>query len=384
MAWNEPGGNRKQQDPWGGNKQPPLDIKKLWQKLLTTIKQQPLLTPKHGKGPKQNDSLFSRYGHYIIPVILIGGWVIAGITVVDSGEQAVVLQFGKYAKTLGPGMHWVPAIIDDVRTVSQQQITSLNLSGTVRTSDNQILAITLNVQYHVGDPRLYLFTTADPAQMLEDAVSITVHQVLGSQTAEQLLTAQNQELNQALIQGLSQQLASLNAGLVITDITIQSLDVPAAVVDARTDALKAQQNSQLVIKQAQDNAAQTSAQAQAQAQQLLSEAQAYQQKVVLQAQGETARYLALLPEYEQNPQVTRQRLYVATMQHILSKTNKVFVDAAENSHVQVNFPVAMSQNANKVDATSTTTAQASNNKTASANTDNEDSSPITGYGADSY
>lgn len=384
MAWNEPGGNRKQQDPWGGGKQQPPDIKKLWQQLINAIKQQSLVTSKQSKGLKPGNSLLSRYGHYVIPVILIGGWLITGITVVDSGEQAVVLQLGKYATTLGPGMHWVPPIIDDVRTVPQQQITSLNLTGTVRTSDNQMLAITLNVQYHIGDPRTYLFATADPTQMLEDAVSITVHQVLGMQTAEQLLTAQNQALNQALTQGLSQQLANLKTGLVTTDITIQSLDVPAAVVDARTDALKAQQNSQLVIKQAQENASQTSAQAQAQAQQLLSEAQAYQQKVVLQAQGETARYLALLPEYEQNPQVTRQRLYVSTMQHILSKTNKVFVDASESSHVQVNFPLAMNQPTGKTDAASTPAEPTDSNKTTSNIVDNDESSPLVGYGSDSY
>jgi membrane protease subunit HflK len=342
MAWNEPGGNQDNQNPWGrGNKPASSDFQKFLQEFKKHLQQLGGKPPQKSPAKWQKLRQFlSSYGHYAIPGVLLAVWLLAGITMVDSGEQAVVLKLGKFNRTLNSGIHWVPPLLEKVYTIPQQQINAVTFTGNVVTGDEQVLAFALNVQYRIADPKAYLFAVADPEQSLEDAVASSIYQVMSKQTTTDLLADAKQELNQQLLVTLNNSLKSMNPGFVVTDISIQSLDVPAAVTDARTDALKAQQDSQQVVNQAQDNASQLLTQAQAQAQQLMSDAKAYQQKVVLKAQGDTVRYLALLPEYQQNPQVTRERLYVETMQHILGKVTKVLVDVPTNSHVQINVPLA--------------------------------------------
>lgn len=341
MAWNEPGGNQNKQNPWGRNNKPSSSD---FQKLLQTVKKQwrqwsnkPI--PTKSSGGNKFHYFSSRYGHYAIPAIVLLVWLLAGITIVDTGEQAVVLKLGKFYRTLDAGVHWTPAIFEKVYAIPQQQINAVTFTGNALTSDKQVLTFTLNVQYRIANPKAYLFAVADSEQSLEDAVASSIVKVMGQEPANTLLTQSKQMINQSLVATVNTMLGRVNPGFIVTDVSLQSLDVPASVTDARADASKAEQDSQQVLNQASDHASQLLSQARAKGELLMSDAKAYQQKVVLKAQGDTARYLALLPEYEQNPQVTRERLYIATMQPVLTSVTKVFVDVSAASRVQVNVPL---------------------------------------------
>lgn len=382
MTWNKPGGNQDNQNPWGGGgKKPnnPVDFQKFLQDFKKHLQQ--LSGKTSPKGPLKFQKFrywFSNYGHYAIPATVITVFLLWGITIVDSGEQAVVLKLGKFNRTLNPGIHWVPPLLEKVLTIRQQQINAVTYSGNVITADNAVLTFAVNIQYRIADPKTYLFSVADPSQRLEDAVATSIDQVISKQSADALLNHTKQELNQQLLKTLTQQLNIVDAGFNITDVSVQSLEVPAAVSDAHNDVKQAQQDSQLVTTQAKESAAQIITQAQAQIEQLLSEAKAYQQKVVLKAQSDTARYLALLPEYQQNPTVTRERLYVETMQQVLGKVSKIFVDAPNNSNIQLNLPSA----AMPVTMNSPASAKNTSDESIDTSSQKNNTEAITSYGSD--
>ncbi len=383
MAWNEPGGNQNKPDPWGGGKKPtPPDLNVIWQELKKKWQQFRGRLPKK-PGPRWGrlGVFISRYGHYAFPALLLVIWLATGITSVDIGEEAVVLQLGKYHKTLGAGMHWVPPLVDKTYIVDKQQINTINLSGNLVTNDKQVLVITLNVQYRIANAQAYLFAMADPVQSLEDAIASVTNQTIGRQTAAALLSESHQTLSTQLTTGLNQSLPAQLDGLVITDVSVQALNVPSAVADAHSNVLKAQQDNQQVIQSAKESASQTLSQMQIRTQRLLADARAYQQKVVIKAEGNTARYLALLPEYQQNPSATRNRLYVDSMQNVLSKMTKIFVDVPANSGLQITIPPLPAQPGTEKSAilemsnTQTNTAEEEADETESTTTEK-----IPGYG----
>lgn len=382
MAWNEPGGNQDNQNPWGRGNKPDStsDFQKFLQEFKKHLQQLSAKAPQKGPVKFQKiRQLLTNYGHYVVPAVIVGGWILAGITVVDSGQQAVVLKLGKFDRTLKAGIHWSPPLVEKVLVIPQQQINAVPYTGSVLTQDNDVITFTINVQYHIADPKIYLFNVADPAQRLQDAVAASIYQVISKQSINNLLDNPKQDLNQELMSALTNQLQIVSPGVKITDVSIQSLDVPAAVTDAYTDSKQAAQDSQLVIKQANDSAAQVMSQVKAQVAQQMSEAKAYQQKVVLKAQSDTVRYLALLPEYQQNPQVTRERLYIDTMQHVLNKVTKVIVDVPSNGQVQVNLPLTTLPS-NTMPATVTAAPSAGSATTAAGA--QRDTDGIAGYGSD--
>ncbi|NNM59856.1 MAG: FtsH protease activity modulator HflK [Legionellales bacterium] len=384
MAWNEPGGNQDKQNPWGRNNKPSSAD---FQKLLQAIKKQwrqfgNKSAPSPSGGGQKLRYFFSQYGHYAIPAVVLLVWLLVGITIVDTGEQAVVLKLGKFYRTLEAGVHWAPPLVEKVYTIPQQQINAVTFTGNVLTHDKQVLVFTLNVQYRIANPKAYLFAVADPEQSLEDAVASSVVQVMGQVAANDLLTESKQVLNQELVAMVNTLLSRVNPGFIVTDVSLQSLDVPASVTDARADASKAEQDSQQVISQARDHAAQLLSQAQVKGEQLMSDAKAYQQKVVLKAQGDTAPYLALLPEYELNPQVTRERLYIANMQHVLMNVTKVFVDVPASGRVQVTIPLQAMMSASEESESTNNDSASEETSTDSKDKNLKSSDGIAGYGSD--
>ena len=341
MAWNEPGGQQKPQNPWGKGKKPSqTDV----EKLLNHIKAfyHALIQKKGPKRPsswQKGRAFFSEYGHYVIPAGLVAIFILSGITVVGSGEQAVVLKLGQYNRVLTTGVHWLPPLVEKSYLVPEAKMTDLTFTGNVATADFSILTFSLNVQYQITQPEAYLFKVADADALLEDGVSIALHQVMGETKTADLLTASKEVLNQRLLVALTNDLDALHSGIHVTDLSLQSLAVPQEVTASQTDALRAKQDALNLLAQAKDSGAELVAEAQANATQILSQAKAYQQQVVLVAQGETARYLALLPEYQYNPEMTRTRLYVQTMTTIFSKVSKVLIDLPQHSMVHFTLPL---------------------------------------------
>jgi membrane protease subunit HflK len=339
MAWNEPGGNNKppeDKNPWTGKPKqqsgpPDLEaaLRKLREKLNQFLKNKPIAGFKPGNnGTAAGDKTpipFGRVG-IIVTGLLVVLWALSGIYLVGPAEQAVELRFGQYLETVGPGPHWLPRFINDVYLVNEQKIATYSYDAEMLTEDENIVSVALAVQYRIADARNYLFNTVNPDESLRQATASALRQVIGHTDLTEVLTSGREQIRQQVQDQITKILSRYNTGLLVTDVAMQPAKAPDEVKDAFDDAIKAQEDEQRYENQAQSYAMQVEPIAKGQAQRLLADAQAYQQQVVLHAKADVAPFLAILPQYQKSPAVTRERMYLETVESVLSDTNKVLVD----------------------------------------------------------
>lgn len=322
MGWNEPD---KDKDPWGGKNQPPdLDeaLKRLQHKLKKTFM---------GGAGKQEDGLPNPNsgGGLLAAVIFLVAfilWAISGIFIVDPAEQAAILRFGKYVETVGPGPHWIPRLISSKIVLNMDRVSDYSYSAQMLTKDENLVAISLVVQYRIGDLREYLFNVADPLEGLKQATSSALRQVVGTTTLDQLITEGREAWGANVQDSLVKILGMYKTGIVIVNVAPQPARAPESVQDAFDDAIRAQEDEKRFIGQAEAYEARVVPIAEGNATRVLTEAKAYEEQVVLKATGAVAEFLALLPEYTRSPFVTGQRMYLDAMEEVLSKTSKVVID----------------------------------------------------------
>jgi modulator of FtsH protease HflK len=272
------------------------------------------------------------FGKYLslLAVGLVVLWALTGIFLVSPAEQAVVTRFGQYEATVGPGPHWIPRIIESETTLNVQQVSNFSPQPAeeMLTKDENIVSISLAVQYRIADPKSYLFNVVDPVTTLKQVTSSALRQAAGQMTLDSILTTGRSKLRDAIAQQLEHTLAAYQTGLEITDVTLQPAKPPEAVTHAFDDAIKAREDEQRYINRAQAYARRVVSIAKGHVARLQKSAAAYQQSVVLKANGDTARYLALLKPYEASPAVTGERLYLDAMSNVLSKTSNIVVDSS--------------------------------------------------------
>ena len=257
-------------------------------------------------------------------------WALMGIFVVSPAEQAVVTRFGQYETTVGPGPHWIPRMVESEQTLNVQQVSNFTPQPAeeMLTKDENIVSISLAVQYRIVDPQQYLFNVVDPVATLEQVTSSALRQAAGQMTLDSILTTGRSQLRDAIAQQLKHTLGAYQTGLQITDVTLQPAKPPEAVTHAFDDAIKAREDEQRYINRAQAYARRVVSIVKGHVARLQKSAMAYQQSVVLNATGETARYLALLKPYELAPAVTGDRLYLDALSHVLSKTTNIVIDSS--------------------------------------------------------
>lgn len=314
-------GKNGQRDPWGRSPQEgPPDLADIFKKLFGG---------KSGsKSPKGSGS--SRYVWFAVALFFVV-WVISGIYVVSPAEEAVILRFGKFVTTQGPGPHWIPQLIYSRDVLNVQQVDTFAYQAEMLTQDENIVSVSLAVQYRIGQPKDYLFNVVDPVQTVKQATSSALRQVVGQMSLDAVLTTGRQQLRDEVAKILNETLSLYKAGIEVTDVALQPAKPPEAVTDAFDDAIKAREDEQRFINKAEAYARQKISLAKGQVARVQQSAEAYQQKVVLRAEGETARYLSLLVPYTEAPQVTRDRLYIDTVQKVLSHTSNILVDGSGNN-----------------------------------------------------
>jgi membrane protease subunit HflK len=199
------------------------------------------------------------------------------------------------------------------------------------TKDQNIVDVSVAVQYRISDPQAYLFNVANPSQSLQEATASSLRQVIGNTTLDEVLTTGRATVRQEVVDQLKKVLAPYNSGIEITDVALQPAKAPTEVKAAFDDAIKAQEDEQRYQNQAEAYANDVVPIAQGQAKRLIAEADAYKEQVVLQAQGDIARFNAIYGIYKQAPAVTKQRLYITALENIYSHTNKIFVDTKGNN-----------------------------------------------------
>ncbi|MEE4203148.1 MAG: FtsH protease activity modulator HflK [Halieaceae bacterium] len=334
MAWNEPGGNRPR-DPWGGNDQGPPDLDEALKKLQQRLGG---LFGGKGGGPAGGGGQLSGA---LLGVVAAGAlliWGLMGFYQLDEQERAVVLRFGRYHDTLQPGLQWNPPLIDEVIKVNTTKVRAVGFRETMLTQDENIVEVSMSVQYVIDNPRDFVLQVRDPEISLQHASQSAIRHVVGDTTMDLVLTEGRAIIASEVRDRLQGYLDSYTTGIRIAKINIDESKPPAQVQGAFDDVIKAREDEERVKNEAQSYANGIVPEARGRAQRMLEESNAYREQVVATASGEADRFSRLLDEYEKAPEVTRERLYLDAMQSVFSNTSKVLVDV-EGSNNMMYLPL---------------------------------------------
>ncbi|WP_374663153.1 FtsH protease activity modulator HflK [Ramlibacter sp.] len=348
----EGGGNR----PQGPNQGPP-DLDELWRDFNRKLGG--LFGGKRGGsgggfggggqgGGFQPDMKSAGVGAGLIAAVVVVIWMGTGIFIVQEGQQAVITRFGKYTSTVGAGFNWrLPYPIERHEVVYVTQIRSVDVGrdsvirttglkeSAMLTEDENIVEIKFAVQYRLNDARAWLFESKNPAEAVVQAAESAVREVVGKMKMDSALADERDQIGprvRALMQTI---LDRYKVGVEVVGINLQQGGVrpPEQVQAAFDDVLKAGQERERAKNDAQAYANEVIPRARGAASRLAEEAEGYKARIVAQAQGDAQRFKLLLAEYQRAPQVTRDRLYLESMQQIYSNVTKVMVESRQGGNM---------------------------------------------------
>lgn len=322
MAWNEPGPGR---DPWNqgpkrGENPPDLD------EMLKRFKAR--FGRKNTNGGKPAGGSMLPNGMLGLLLAAIGLlWVASGFYVVDEQERGIVLRFGQYVGTTEPGLRWrLPWPVEKEEIVNVTGVRSVKDKAVMLTKDENIVDVELSVQYRVSSAEDYLFNLEDPDMTLRQATKSAVREVVGQSTMDFILTDGRQEVGERTKRLLQDRLNDYKSGLIINEVNMQQAQPPESVQAAFADAIKAREDQQRLKNEAEAYANDRLPKARGAAARQMAEATAYRDQVIAKAQGDASRFEQLATEYRKSPKVMRERLYLDSMNSVLSNTSKVLVD----------------------------------------------------------
>jgi len=325
MAWNEPGGNGKQRDPWGGDQGPP-DLDEAFRKFREKLGG--AFGGGGGGDARLNGGIVG-----LVLLLIFGVWFYLGIYVLDEQERGVVLRFGKYHQTLDPGLNWKPRLMDQVFPVNVTRERQYASEGRMLTQDENIVEMQIVVQYNISDVKSFVLNVRDPEFSLRQATESALRHVVGSTKLDQVLSEGRGQISDEVKVKLQSYLDNYGTGIQVVKITIQEARPPAQVKAAFDDVIKAKEDEERLKNEASAYANGIVPEARGRAQRMLEEAAAYRGKVVAEAQGEAQRFEKLLAEYRKAPEVTRERLYLDAVQRVMSASTKVLVDVPGGNNV---------------------------------------------------
>jgi len=327
MAWNEPGNGNKDKDPWGnrnnqGGGPPDLEdmIKKIWKQISGGGNK------RGGSGGASIKSPISKTGLYALLFVLALAYVFTGFYTINEKERGVILRFGAFHETVGSGLHWRPRFIDNYIKVDISSIERTSVDGVMLTKDENIVIVKLGVQYRIANPEHYLFNVTSPEDTITQAAESALREVVGNAIMDDIITTGREAIKRDTLAVLEATMEPYKTGLVVTEVTLEEADAPQQVKAAFQDAIKAREDEEKYINTAQSYENQVVPVAEGAAARTLEAARAYQQSAIAKAKGDVAKFDKLLPEYLAAPDVTRQRLYIETMEKVYSRVNKVLID----------------------------------------------------------
>ena len=343
-----------------GPKQGPPDLDELWRDFNRKLGG--LFGGKKGGGNRggfgggnggngggfQPDMKSAGIGAGLIFSVVALIWLGTGFFIVQEGQQAVITQFGKYHSTVGAGFNWrLPypvqrheiVVVTQIRSVDVGRDSIIKATGlresAMLTEDENIVEIKFAVQYRLNDARAYLFESKDPAAAVVQAAETAVREVVGKMKMDMALAEERDQIAprvRALMQTI---LDRYKVGVEVVAINLQQSGVrpPEQVQAAFDDVLKAGQERERAKNEAQAYANDVIPRAVGSASRLKEESQAYKARIVAQAQGDAQRFSSVLTEYQKAPQVTRDRMYIDSMQQVYSSVTKVLVESRQGSNL---------------------------------------------------
>lgn len=356
MPWNNQsgggggpwGGGGNGQGPWGQGPRGPSgpqgtppgleDIIKSGQDRLKRV----LPGGGGGGGSPASPALFG-----LIGLAILAFWVFQSVYTVQPDEVAVELRFGKPKQDLSqPGLHfhWWPIETVEKANTAEKLInigetrgnssTGLMLSG-----DQNIVDVKFSVAYQVSDPTAYLFNVANPDEMVRQVAESAMRESVGRRPAQDIFRDDRQGIADDVRGIIQTTLDQYGAGLGVNAISIEDAAPPREVADAFDEVQRAEQDEDRFVEESNQYSNQKLGQARGQSAQVREEAAAYKNRVVQEAQGEAQRFISIYDEYAKAPEVTRQRLYIETMERVLRDSNKVIVEQGSGQGVVPYLPL---------------------------------------------
>ena len=334
-------------DPqWGkkNNEGPPdLDemLRKLQQKIagLLGFRPRPAGTPPGGGSMPPGMGAAMGGGAIFIILLVIAIWLASGFYIVDEGRRGVVLRLGKYLETTTPGPRWhIPYPIESVEVVNVSGVRTVEVGyrgspknkqpqeALMLTDDENIVDVQFAIQYTLKSPEDYLFNNRNPDDNVLQAAETAIREIVGKSKMDFVLNQGRSEVASRVKVLMQQILDRYKTGINVTTVNLQNVQAPEQVQAAFDDAVRAGQDRERFKNEGEAYANDVVPRAKGVAARLIEEANGYRQSVINTAQGDAARFRQILAEYEKAPQVTRERMYLETMQQVLGATSKVIVD----------------------------------------------------------
>lgn len=346
MSWDDSDNDKNKKDPWSGRKkeqQTPPDLDELVRSLQEKFGglfggggSKGTANKKSPSGPSG-----ANFGMLIGLAVLI--WMASGIYIVDEGNRGVILRFGEYHETTLPGPHWrFPRPIDSAMIINvdqqrfieigyrsganQQASSGVRKEALMLTEDENIIDVRLAVQYKVKSAQDYIFNVRAPEVTLKQSAESALRAVIGKNKMDFVLTEGRSEVVAKVETKLQAMLDDYETGLVISTVNLVEAQPPEEVQGAFSDAIRAREDEQRFINESQAYSNEIIPKARGAASRIVQEAEAYEERVKAEASGDASRFNQLLVQYEAAPEVTRQRLYLETMEDVLGNSKKVIMD----------------------------------------------------------
>jgi len=334
MAWNEPGG--KGESPWG--RRPGSQGAGGLEGALSSLQRrlESLLRGGSGGGTGSgSEDGGGRVGLWI-GILCVVLWLFTGFYKVDASERGVVQRFGKFIAVHDPGAGWaLPWPIDVVTKVNVSRVNSFESRSRMLTADVNLVDIHSAIQFQYGDPVKVLFQVREPEQTLKEVSESAIREVVGQAALEDVLGSARQQIGVRTRDLIQRTLDVYNSGVRVTSVSLTEVQVPEAVLPSQRDANKAIEDKDRFSKEAQAYANDILPKAEGAAQRLQQDAQAYKAQMLAQAEGDVARFESVYYAYSQAPEVTRQRMYIETIENVLQRSKKVVIDAKGGSNGNV-------------------------------------------------
>ena len=341
MAWNEPG-NSGDKDPWGNRDGGPPDLDEVMGNLQKKVSN---IFGGDNSGGQEGSGGLLVVGLLIAALV----WLATGFYRITEGQEGVVLRFGAFQNISLSGLHWrFPTPIDSVEIVDMGKIraveigyrensrtgqtSSVPFESLMLTADENIIDIKFAIQYQVKNSKDFLFNIRDPEGTLQQVAESAIRQQVGETRMDAILSVSREQVSIAVATTMQQLLDRYQSGIIISSVNMQDAQPPEQVQAAFADAVKAREDKQRLINEAEAYRNDILPRASGEAARMVAEAEGYEASLTARAAGVASRFDKLRVAYEQAPEVTRKRLYLETMEEVMSANRKVMIegDAGNN------------------------------------------------------
>ena len=343
MPWNQ---SNNDKDPWERDRrQSPPDLDAVINKFMASFGSflgSKNTNNKSGSGGGKGTSIIS----LLVFISLI--WAATGFYIVSENERAVILRFGEYQRTAMPGPGWhLPKPLETHETINFTGIRSVEKRTTMLTQDENIVELAFSVQYRIKNAEDYLFNVENPdiegdrtcrfgsRSTICGVLDSAIRDVVGKNKMDYILREGRTEISNTTEVLMQQVLDSYQAGIQVTTVNLQDSQPPDAVQDAFQDATKAREDMERYKNEAQAYANEIVPRARGEAARMIQDALAYKERVIANAEGDADRFLNLLKEYKRAPEVTRKRLYMDSLESVLSNSSKLMIDIKAGNNLML-------------------------------------------------